>query len=332
MGIYFFYGDEDYLIDKELERYKNKLDKNFLEMSYSEFDRLTFGELISTLRSQPMMFGEKMIVINTANLLSGENSTKRQSLLNASLDDSQINEIENSLENNNEQVNIFFVERYSKDDKVKKPDSRRKIYKVLSKYNKQEFMSIPGWDKNKLSEWINRMAKEKKIKIASDAVTALIEKKGNDLRAFDTELDKLELLAYPEKTITKKMVDEMCISNEDLFNLTDYIMTGDYGKALLEIRQLLVNKHPLEILVPLQTMLKTWIFMKLNQKTMSYKEIGEKLGRMHEYRVKLALEQMKNTPLKDLVALRERLSKAEYKIKTGLCYNPTEEFENAVIG
>ena len=200
MGIYFFYGDEDYLIDKELKKFRDKLDKNFSEMNYVVYDELSYTDLISVLRTQPMMFGEMMIVINTRKLFStGRN---RESLLSASLDDNQIKEIESALENNNDMLNIFFVEKYTDNDKTKKPDSRRKIYKVLSKYTTQNFPTIPTYKTTELSNIINSMAKEKKVKLTSDAVIKLIESKGNNLREYDKELEKLQLLAYPETTIT----------------------------------------------------------------------------------------------------------------------------------
>ena len=157
-----------------------------------------------------------------------------------------------------------------------------------------------------------------------------IECKGNNLREFDAEIEKLSLLAYPQNIITKDMVSTMCTSNQDLFNLTDYIMTKNNGKALIELRKLLETKHPMEILAPVQTMLKKWIFMKLNSKTMSFKEIGSHIG-MHEFVVQKTLEKMKNIKTKDLVDRRKFLTEAEYKIKTGKAISPEEELENAII-
>lgn len=333
MSVYFFWGDEDYLIDKELKKYRSKLDKNFAQMNYVVYDKLSFSELISVIRTQPMMFGKIMIVINTHELVKEGN--KKQSLLNASLDDNQITELKSALdgviENNNELIDIFFVEKYSKDDRVKKPDSRRKIFKTLSAYNKQEFYSIPTYKLSELSSIILNLAKDKKVKIDKSAIDELIQRKGNDIRAFDTELDKLSTYAYPDKTITKPMVEELTTSTEDLFKLTKYLIDRDKGDAILEIRRLLSTKHPLEILSPLQTMVKQWIFIKLNSKKMSYSEIGLKLGRMNEYKVKLTAEELKNTPAKYLVDLRCHLTEAEYRIKTGQSINLQEELENAII-
>ena len=332
MGVYFFYGDEDYLIEQELKKYRDALDKNFSAMNYNVYDSLSFPELIAVIRTQPMMFGKMMIVINTRKLLGG--SGKRESLLSVTLEDEQLEELQSALEGNIENCgnapDIFFIEKYEKDDKTKKPDTRRKIYKILSKYNLKEFPSIPTYRTSELTNIINSMAKKRGIKIQADASALLIESKGNNLREYELELDKLQLLAYPETTVTRAMVEEICDSNEDLFNLTDYIMTGNYGKALTELRKLLETNHPLKIMAALQTMLKKWIYMKLYSGKKSFKDIGIKVN-MREYAVQKTLEKLNKIKLKGLVDLRKNLTKAEYRIKTGQAINPEEELENAVI-
>ena len=70
MAIYFFYGEEDYNIEQEVEKLKKGLDKNFLEMSFKTYDCPKFPDLISILRSQPMMFGKMLIVINCLDYFS----------------------------------------------------------------------------------------------------------------------------------------------------------------------------------------------------------------------------------------------------------------------
>ena len=332
MGIYFFYGDEDYLIDKELKKYRAKLDTTFSDMNYVAYDSLTYPELLSILTSQPMMFGKKMIVINTHKLIKKGN--KRESLLSTSLEDFQIKEIEAALEGNTQNENmldIFFVEIYNRDDKKTKPDTRRKLFKLLAKYNVKEFASIPDYKTAELISIINQMAKDKNIKIDNDASKTLIEYKGNNLRDYDTELDRLQLYAYPETTITKNMIEEICISNLNLFKLLDYISADNKGKAIKELRSFLMVVHPLQIIATLQTSLKRWIYMKLNIKTSTCQEIGQKLG-LHEFVIKKTLEKMKNTSVKTLVDLKLKITEAEYRIKTGQSISPEEELENAVIG
>ena len=158
----------------------------------------------------------------------------------------------------------------------------------------------------------------------------MIEQIGNNLREFAIELEKLALLAYPEKKITADMVKKICISNQDLFNFTDYIMKNEKGKALKELQLLLDKKHPLEILAATQTMLRKWILIKLKSSTMSPSEISRLVGQ-HEFVVKQTIQKLKNTQLKNLVHLKESLTDAEYKIKSGASLDIISEVENAII-
>ena len=104
----------------------------------------------------------------------------------------------------------------------KKLDSRRKLFKVLSKFNSQEFPTFKTYKAADISAWIKNRGKSKDISFSDDAISLMIEQIGNNLREFDIEMDKLKLAAYPEKVVTRKMVEDNCISNQDLFNFTEF--------------------------------------------------------------------------------------------------------------
>ena len=95
--IYFFYGEEDFNIEQEIGKLKKNLDKNFLEISFKTYDNPKFPDLISILRSQPMMFGKMLVVINCLDYFS------------KTFEDKEIKEIESALEDNNENLDIAFV-------------------------------------------------------------------------------------------------------------------------------------------------------------------------------------------------------------------------------
>ncbi len=317
MAIYFFHGEEDFDIEKEIGKFKKGLDKNFLEMSFKTFDNPKFPDLISILRSQPMMFGKMLIIINCLDYFS------------KTFDDKEIKAIEQAFEDNNENLDIVFVAQLPRDE-GKKLDSRKKLFKLLSKQNAKEFAVIPTYRTAELEGRIAKMGKEKGIKIEKDGMTAIIAQIGNNLRQIDKELDKLKLFAYPKDIITASMVREICISNEDLFAFSDYLMENKLDKALLEYRKLLDTRYPLEILSTLQTMLRRWIILKAKCKTSSSIELSRMTG-MHEYVVKLNLQKLKNTNLKDLVRLKQNLTNAEYRIKAGLAFDVEKEVENALF-
>ena len=181
-----------------------------------------------------------------------------------------------------------------------------------------------------IAGWIKTHARSKDISLNDDAVSLLIEQIGNNLREFDTELDKLKLIAYPEKKVTRKMVEEICISNEDLFGFADLIMQGERDKALLEFNKLLDKKHPLEILSAIQTMIRKWIILK-TKSSLSPGELSKLTGQ-HEFVVKQTLQKLKNTKTADLVKLKENLYEAEFRIKSAEAIDIISEVECAIIG
>lgn len=319
MSIYFFYGDEDFNIELEISKLKKKLlDKNFASMNFKTADNPNFADLISLLRTQPMMFGNMMVVVNCEDYFT------------KAFEDKQLEEISNALEDNQESLIVIFVANLARNEN-KKIDSRKKIYKIITKYAQtQEFPTFKTYKIDEISNWIRKEAKKHEVILDEDAILALIEQVGNNLREMVQELEKLKLLAYPENKITKKMVKEICITNEDLFSLADFLLKGQKGKALMEFQKLLDKKHPLEIMSALQTMLKKWITIKSKANDVSLFELSKITGQ-HEFVVKTTLAKMKETPLKDLVKLKQNLTNAEYRIKKGDSLNAAEEVERAIL-
>lgn len=332
MAVYFFYGDEDFLIDSEIEGMKSKLNKDFLSMSFRTLDNPGYEDLITALRTPPMMFGESLYVINVdkyffAKKKKNEDSSEDEE--GTSFGDSELADIEDALQNNPENLNIVFVVKIPREDD-KKIDSRRKLYKILTKFNSEEFQSFKTYKTDEIADWIRRRAKKKDIILQNDAVNLLIELIGNNLRQFDMELDKLKLIAYPEKTVTKKMVEDISISIQALFNLTDYLMKNKKDMALLEFKKLSDKKYPLETLAAIQTMLRKWIIIKTKSADCSAFELSKLTG-MKEFMVSKTITKLKNIKVSDLVRLRQNLYEAECSIKTGEALDINSEVELALI-
>ena len=320
MAVYFIYGDEDFLIDSELERMKSKLNPDFISMSYQIYDNPEYADLINILRTPPMMFGESLYVINADKYFSSQKTY---------FEDSELADIEDALSNNPETLNIVFVVKLQRDE-GKKIDSRKKLFKILSKFNAEEFQAFKTYKTDEIANWIRKQAKKKDLILKDDAINLLIELIGNNLRQFDTELDKLKLIAYPEKTVTKKMVEDIAISNQDLFNITDLIMRNKKDEALLEFKKLTDKKHPLEILAAIQTMLRKWIIIKIKAPEVSMPELAKLTG-MHEFVVKQTIQKLKTSGTSDLVRLKQNLYEAECRIKSGEALDLNSEVEIALI-
>ena len=103
MAVYFYYGNEEYFIEEAINKLKKGLDKDYLDMSFKTFDNPNFTDLISILRTQPMMFGKMLIEINCLSYLSGKASDDK------GFDDKQLAQITEALECASENVDIIFV-------------------------------------------------------------------------------------------------------------------------------------------------------------------------------------------------------------------------------
>lgn len=306
--IYFFYGDEEFNISNKIKEFKSKLDKDFVEMSYKYFNNPKFPDLISAIKSQPMMFGKMLVEINCLGYLSGKSSDDK------SFDDKQFKQLAEALDCSSENVDVVFTAQIPPDSQ-KKIDKRKKIFKLLSKYNAQEFNQIPSYKTAELEGWIKQQAKSKDLKISDEVAGAILFQVGSNLRMLDSELEKLKIYAG-KSPVTKEMIKEICVTNEDLFVFIDYLVEGNKSKALLEYQKLLAKKHPLEILSVLHTLLHGRIQIKAYSAKHSPDEIA-KIINMHPFRVKMEIQKLKNISLKDLIKLKKNLTDAEYKIKSG---------------
>lgn len=320
MAVYFYYGEEDYNIDLAIDELKSKLNPDFLAMSLLNLDNPEYTELIGALRTTPMMFGDMLIIISSEKYFSSQKNY---------FEDAELDDIEDALKNNPDTLNIVFVVKLPRED-GKKLDSRRKLFKILSKFNVREFQAFKTYKTAEIAAWIIKRASQKGLKVAQDATELLIEQIGNNLRQFDAELDKLALMAYPEKVVTKKMVEDISISNQDLFNITEMIMKNQKDKALLEFKKLTDKKHPLEILSAIQTMLRKWIVIKTKSSVLSAFELSKLTGQ-HEFVVKQTIAKLKNTKIADLVNLKQNLFEAECKIKSAEALDIVSEVEIALI-
>ncbi|MCI1274424.1 MAG: DNA polymerase III subunit delta [Clostridiaceae bacterium] len=313
--IYFFYGEEDYLMDLEIEKLKKGLDKNFIDMNFKKVDNPSFADLTAILRTQGLMFGKMLFVIDILDYFK------------KSIDDKQIKELTSILEGEN--IDIVFTAKLPRDT-GEKIDKRKKFFKLLSKFNPTEFNTIPTYKVAELDTWIKKFIKAKSLKISAEATETIINRIGNNLRQIDSELDKVKLYIHPRDLVEKSDIEEICVNNEDIFAFSEFVLKGEKDKALLEYNKLLATTYPLAILSMLQKEVRTWIILKAKSASVSAFELSKLTG-MHEYRIQLTLKKLKNVNLKDLVNLKEKLTNAEYRIKAGQALNVEDEVQYAIF-
>ena len=325
MPIHFFYGNEDFLIEKEINNLKQEILKGDVnELNYRVIDNPSFSLFSESIRTNAMMFGDTIILIKCPNYFL---ETKSKT----TLDDKQTKELIEAFNNVSDRVHLILL-CPTKKDEIKKPDSRKKLYKELIKLTTpKEFQMYRSYEEYKIIPIINKLAKELDIVINKDEASLLIQTVGASLRDIYMQLEKLKLFAYPEKSITPKMIKEIVSSNSDVFQIVELVLAKKYPQAINLISDLLQKEHYLPILALLQNNFSNLVRMKIYSTKMGSFDIMTKLKMKSEYIVKLNLEKIAKISLDELLRLKVNISKAEFNLKTGILQDPICAFEMAFI-
>ncbi len=307
MAVFLFYGQEEYLMEKEINKLKSELiDNSFISMAFKVFDNPPFNTLLECIQSTPLMFGNSLTLIHLDKYLTGNK---------LSLDEKQNLSLEKALSSINNKINIIFICKIARNEN-KKPDSRKKLYKILSKYSQvREFAQYKTYQKELITQ-ISSMAKEKDLKINSDSISCLITQLGSNLTLINSELEKLKIAIHPNKTIDINSIKKYCTSSEDIFILADLIVQGNKNEILKQYNLLTEKRHPLEIFSILQSNIQKFIFIKNYEKKFNTKDISLKL-KLPEFIINTIKDKLKTSSLENLLRIRENLINAEYKLKTG---------------
>lgn len=324
MPIHFIFGDEDFLIERSINKLKKEiLGEDINPLNYKTVDNPPFSLFSELLRTNAMMFGDVIILIKCAKYFL-ESRTKEK------LDDKQTKELIDALNNVSNRVHIILLCPTPKGEK-KKPDSRKKLYKEILKLTKpQEFQSFRTYEEYKIIPEINKLACGLDLKINKNESSLLIQTIGSSLRDIYSQLEKLKLYAYPKNIITAEMIKEVVSDNTDIFNLVDLVLKKDWASALSVISDILQKEHFLPSLAFIQSTFTNLVKLKIYSKTLSSYELAMKLNQ-NEFIIKKNLEKIAPISLEELIRIKINLTKAEFDLKTGILKNPLTAYEIAFL-
>ena len=287
MSVWFFWGKEDFLISREIEKLRKQLlDEAFSAMNYRIFYSPDFEELLSICSTTPLMFGNTLSVIHCEKyFIKSKNKT-------IDFSDEQIKSLDFAMQSVADSNNIVFVCNIARDAN-KKPDSRTKLYKTIAKYSKpREFPEYRDYDKE-LPVIISSLLKEKDLVADTKTINFIIQYVGVNLRLIDSELEKIKTAVYPNKKFTQKEITEYCVLKDDAFALADLITDRDKNAVMKYFASVIDKRHPLEILALLQMNVHKFLYFKTFEKEQSAKSLGDHFN-MHEFLVKKTLEKIRN--------------------------------------
>lgn len=324
MPLHFIWGDEDYLIEKEIKRLKKEvLGDNYDALNFRSLDNPDFATFDEALRTSPMFFGDVLYLIKCDKYFLETKSKIK-------LEDDQISALCDSFKSVSDRIHVILLCPIAKGE-TKKPDSRKKIYKELAKVAQiKHFPSFKAYEDYKIAPVLIELAKEKKLTLKTDTACLLVQICGPSIRVLDSQLEKIKLSIYPQENVTPQNIRDICLAGEDIFTLPDLILRKDYTQALEQISKIIQKSHYLEVLSFLQTSFSNLLKIKVFSNSLSPYEISQKVGQ-HEFVVKKNLEKLAKVPFEDVLNFKLNLLEAEFLLKTSQS-DPILAFSKAMFG
>ena len=201
--VYFFYGEDDFRIAKEIEKIKSGI----LKKEQTDFN---FDRLISPL---PVDF---LTIANSYPVLSEKRVIQVEDFDGSFLNDTELLDYLNSPSPST--VIIFY-------DNSPKINENIKFFKELKTKNYFKLHKIRLLYENELFSYIRNLSKEKGIKISDEAVYYLIRYTGNNTVNIDNELNKIVSGIKTENKSKELSVNELkpLLAFSKTFTIFDFI-------------------------------------------------------------------------------------------------------------
>lgn len=291
---YLLYGTNDYLINQEIEKLKEKNNITDNDVTRYDYTETLIKDIIDDATLVPLFSNKKMIIVDNSTIF--ESTSKKEDTV----------VLEKYLSSTNDFTILIFI------DKVDKLDERKKIYKLLK-------------DNNSVIECntlnINNLVKEKfeSYKIDSSTITKFINRVGTNPYNLINEIEKLKIFKINEKVITDEDIKFASKNIEDnIFDLINYIINKNSEKVIDIYHDLLSRgSEPIAILVLIANQFRIILQSKLlYYKGYTEKDIASTLS-IHPYRVKLAIQNSRNYSNELLIEYIDKLATLDYEIKSG---------------
>lgn len=292
-SIHLFYGEEDFLIEEKVNALKSKIANPSLNVEVLDGENLSLEVFSSALCTQPLLGGEKLIIVRDSKVNS-ENQ----------------GEIISVLENLPPGVKVIFW--------AASVDRRSKFFRWVDEQGEvTEFKTFAPWETQELINWIKRRVSAGGRRMSEAGARRLIEISGNNLRVLANEADKLITYIGEREEIREEDVQRLASPGEiSAFALLDALREKNLKKSLSLFQVLLKNREDLFQLIGLLAMQYRLMLQIKSLKERDPNSIARATGGS-PYFIRKCLENINHFTLDGLKRSLESLLETSLKLKTG---------------
>jgi len=292
------FGEEDFLVDEELNRLKAGKSGE-LSLERISGDKKNTEKILSALTSLPMLISNKLVIVD--GLEYDEKNEKK---------------LFEALQNLDKSISVIFVQYGS-------VDKRKKFYKLMEKIGEvKEFKGYSEWEQDKVLAWLVARVRHYSRSITGAAANLLVETVGANLRMLDKEIEKISTYIGNRKQIEEGDVLKLASSGEiDSFSLSNAMRDKDIREAMKTLQKLFrENEDPHMLIGMLAKLYRMLLSVKyLENKGKGQYDIANMLG-SKPFFVKKCMEKTPRFTLEELQRNIKLLHEADLRMKSG--YSP----------
>ena len=300
--LYFFYGEETFLMSHYLEAIKKQLldplteSFNFHRFTSENFDLLAFGEAVENL---PMMAECTLVQVDDIDIFKLSESEREK-----------IAQIFNDIPEYCTVIFTYLTVGWKPDKRLKKLWEAVDSNGLAVEFRKQ--------DQRELIPWVSRHFASQKKQISNELCAYLIDITGGTMTALSGEIQKICAYSSAEQ-IRKSDIDAVTepVLDAVVFQMTDRISEGSYDKAFQSLQQLLkMQQEPLAILGALGSQFRRLMVSKclLDQGKGPYEL--QKLCGIPDYPAKKSMEAARHMDKSFCGRASVLIFETDYKMKT----------------
>lgn len=306
---YIFQGPDQFSARETLAKLKSRLGApDIVDLNTTELDGKTIllSDLIHHANAMPFLAPKRLVIVTNYLVRLGGTG-------NAKGDVKTLEKLAQFLDNLPETTNLIFIEEVE----------LKKSHPILKKGLAIEkcVHTFAGLTPQKLPKWIESRAKSKGGQIERQAINALANVIGPDLRTLDNEIEKLVMYVNCQRPITLADVELLCpyTADAETFAMANAIGRGDVREAQNQLhKRLEEGQTPLAIMGGITAQFRGLLEVKsMAAQGRTSGQIAEAKGWRSEYAARMRLQEAQRFSMSQLIQIFNILLEADLAVKTG---------------
>lgn len=305
-AVYLVLGTEEYLQDQIRTAFTESLQLAKDDLNFAQFDleEESVDDLLDEAESMPFFGDYRLVFADHPAFLTAEKKSHTP--------EHNLDRMANYLKDPAATTILVFFADY---DKL---DQRKKVSKYLKKYG--ETIDTQPLNEAQVRRFLQQTLTNAEIRMDRKAFELFIRLTKANLSKAMKELDKLILFASQSKHISVTDIENLLPKTleDNIFDLTNNVLNKKTSQALQLYQDLLIQgEETIKINAILLSQIRLYLQTALLVKDGYQQGKIVQILKVHPYRVKLAMQEVRHIELTTLIDLYDELIENDYKIKTG---------------